>query len=80
MAFSKADKQVDIRGLICPYTLIQTRDALKGVEKGQVVEVICDYAPAAETTIPNFCEKKGYPLQVIKEGENQWHLLIERTD
>jgi TusA-related sulfurtransferase len=72
--------KVDIRGLICPYTLMETRDALKRIEKGQVLEVLCDYAPAAETTIPEFCKKKGYPLQTIKEGENLWRLLIERTD
>lgn len=80
MSAPTADQKIDIRGLICPYTLIETRDALKGMEKGQVLEVHCDYEPAALTTIPNFCEKKGYPFQTIPEGENQWRLLIERTD
>ena len=77
---SKAAERIDIRGLICPYTLIETRDALKKMEKGQVMEVLCDYEPAIQTTIPNFCEKKGYPLETTEESPNLWHLYIQRTD
>jgi len=76
----KADKSIDIKGLICPYTLIETRDTLKQMQTGQVLEVLCDYEPAAKTTIPSFCEKKGYPLETIEEGDGQWRLLIQRTD
>ncbi len=75
-----ADKTIDIRGKICPYTLIETRDALKSMMKGQVLEVLCDNEPAATTTIPNFCQKKGYPLQVFEDGVQQWRLVIEKTD
>ena len=79
MATTRVDEKIDIRGLICPYTLIQTRDKLKTMSQGQVLEVLCDYEPAAKETIPNFCQKKGYPLDVADEG-GLWRLLIERTD
>ena len=77
---TKVVQTVDIRGQICPYTLIETRDALKSLEYGQVLEVICDYEPAAKTTIPNFCEKKGYSLETVEEGANLWRLYIEKAD
>jgi len=81
MAFEKADKTVDISGKICPYTLIETRDMLKHMESGQVLEVLLDYAPAAKTTIPGFCAKKGYPFEVIEEKPGaRWRILIQRTD
>jgi tRNA 2-thiouridine synthesizing protein A len=80
MAITRVDEKIDIKGLICPYTLIQTRDALKKLQKGQVLEVLCDYEPAAKTTIPNFCEKKGYPLETVEEKENLWRLTIQKTD
>ena len=79
MATTRVDEKIDIRGLICPYTLMQTRDKLKTMSQGQVLEVLCDYEPAAKETIPNFCQKKGYPLDVADEG-GLWRLLIERTD
>ncbi len=76
---AKTAQKVDIRGLICPYTLIETRDKMKELEVGQALEVLCDYEPAAKTTIPNFCEKKGYPFRVTEEGESLWKLTIEKT-
>ncbi|MCL5962330.1 MAG: sulfurtransferase TusA family protein [Chloroflexi bacterium] len=80
MLKEKTSDAVDIRGQICPYTLIETRDKLKSLGTGQVLEVLCDYEPAASTTIPNFCQKKGYPLETEQEGESLWHLYIEKTD
>ncbi|MCS6862821.1 MAG: sulfurtransferase TusA family protein [Abditibacteriales bacterium] len=75
-----ADKTIDIRGLICPYTLLATRDALKSLTTGQVLEVLCDNESAATTTIPNFCQKKGYPFQVSQDGAQSWRLRIEKMD
>ena len=80
MAITRVDRTIDIRGKICPYTLIDTRDALKEMSQDQVLEVLCDFEPAATVTIPNFCAKKGYVFQAKREGEIQWRLLIERTD
>ncbi|MBI4299909.1 MAG: sulfurtransferase TusA family protein [Chloroflexi bacterium] len=80
MATVKVDETLDVRGLICPYPLIEAREKLKTMRKGQVLEVISDYKPAAETTIPYFCQKKGYPVEIIQEAESLWRLYIERTD
>ncbi len=80
MALVKVDRQIDITGKICPYTLIETREALKTLKQGQVLEVLVDFEPAAMVTIPNFCAKKGYPFQSIPNGDHSWRLRIERTD
>ncbi|MFQ5803285.1 MAG: sulfurtransferase TusA family protein [Candidatus Methylomirabilales bacterium] len=74
------DRLIDIRGKICPYTLLETRNTLKAMAQGAVLEVLCDYEPAAKTTIPNFCAKKGYPLNVVEEGSSLWRLRITKTD
>ena len=76
---SKVSKAIDVKGKICPYPLIDTRDALKGINKGEVLEVITDHKPAATETIPSFCNKKGYPYKIIEEG-NIWRVLIEKND
>ena len=80
MALTRVDQQLDIRGKICPYTLMDTRDKLKELSEGEVLEVLVDFEPAAMVTIPNFCAKKGYPFQTIPGGEGRWRLRIERTD
>ncbi len=80
MALTEIDHQIDIKGKICPYTLIETRDALKGLKQGDVLEVLVDFEPAAMVTIPDFCAKKGYPFQTIADGDGRWRIRIERTD
>lgn len=80
MTEKQADKAIDIKGLICPYTLIETRDTLKGMDRGQVLKVVSDYEPAAKTTIPSFCEKKGYPLEIVEDGAGIWNLFIVKSD
>jgi tRNA 2-thiouridine synthesizing protein A len=80
MALDQVDQVADIRGKICPYTLIDTREALKRLSTGQVLEVVSDYEPAATATIPHFCEKKGYPIEVHDSGDGTWRIRIRRTD
>ncbi|MEK7273770.1 MAG: sulfurtransferase TusA family protein [Candidatus Desantisbacteria bacterium] len=74
------DKVVNISGKICPYTVMETRDALKEIGAGQVLEVITDYKPAATESIPNFCEKKKYPVEVIENTDGTFRLLIKKEE
>lgn len=76
----KIDNVVDISGKICPYTVMETRDALKTMENGQVLEVITDYQPAATESIPNFCKKKNYPIEVIDKADGTFRLLIKKEE
>ena len=72
---------VDIRGKICPYTLIETRNALKNLGDGEVLEVICDYKPAATHTIPEMCKKKGYPFELEEvEKDKLWKIYIKKEE
>jgi TusA-related sulfurtransferase len=77
---SKIDKVIEITGKICPYTVMEVRDALKGMEKGQVLQVITDYKPAALESIPNLCQKKGYPIEVKENPDGTFRLLIEKKE
>ncbi|OIP38570.1 hypothetical protein AUJ95_06440 [Candidatus Desantisbacteria bacterium CG2_30_40_21] len=80
LAGCKIDSVVDITGKICPYTVMEVRDALKGIETGQVLEVITDYKPAATESIPNFCQKKKYPVEVIENSDATFRLLIKKEE
>lgn len=73
------DKTIDIKGEICPYTMIKTRDALKTMDNGQLLEVVSDYEPAANETIPNMCRKKNYPVEVVEE-DGCFRILIKKEE
>jgi len=77
---SKIDKIINITGKICPYTVMETRDALKELSPGQILEVITDYKPAATESIPNFCQKKKYPIEIIDNPDGTYRLLIKKEE
>lgn len=75
----KPFKSIDVKGQVCPYPLIETRNALKELAADQILEVITDNEPSVQETIPLLCEKKGYPNEVIAEN-NYWRVLIRKTE
>lgn len=60
--------KLDLKGLLCPIPILKIQDAMKGVEKGSVIEVICDDI-GAYADIPALCKSRGYELiSIEKEG------------
>lgn len=74
-----ADKCIDTKGLVCPHPVMEVWKALKTPEDGQVLEVVTDYEPVVKLSIPRFCEKKGYHLDVEDNDDGSWALLITKN-
>jgi TusA-related sulfurtransferase len=77
MTVWKADRQLDIRGRICPYPTLDTISTLQEMEAGEVLEVITDYYPARQT-IPALMRERGYPCKLIDEGEPIFRFVIRK--
>ncbi len=74
----KVDKKLDIRGEVCPYTLVKSKLAVEDVEVGQVVEILLDY-PEAVTSVPKAMENYGNTvLKVEKISPSEWKILIRK--
>ncbi len=72
-------KTIDVKGKICPYPLIEARNALKTLASAEVLEVITDYEPAALESIPNMCRKKSFKFET-EQRDDVWHILIEKAE
>lgn len=78
MSGFKVDKNLDIRGVVCPYTLVKSKLAVEDLEVGQVVEILLDY-PEAVTSIPKAMENYGNKvLKVEKISSTEWKILIRK--
>lgn len=53
-----ADKTLNTTGLSCPMPLLKTKKALKGMDVGQIIEVISS-DPGSQKDIPKFGNKGG---------------------
>ena len=76
----KPDVSADLSGKTCPYTVMGASDALKPLDKGQILELFVDYGPVANESISNFLKKKNYPFDVKEIGTDKWWFVIEKTD
>ena len=54
----KPDATTDTRGLSCIIPLLKTKKALKGLETGEVLEVLSD-DPYSKNEIPEYITKNG---------------------
>jgi tRNA 2-thiouridine synthesizing protein A len=79
MSGEKADRSIDVRGQICPYPTLAIRRALQSMD-GRVLEVLIDYEPTVATTLPAFCRKAGYALEVARAGTGCWRVSIIKRE
>ncbi len=74
------DKELNLKGKICPYTFIESMLALEEMETNQVLRVIVDYPPAA-CDIPRSLTNEGYEiLDVSPINETDWAILVRNKE
>ena len=78
MKDTKADKTLNIKGVVCHYTLVKSKLAVEDIEVGQVLEVLLDY-PEASESIPKAMLNYGHTvLKVEKINDTDWVILIRK--
>ncbi len=74
----KADKTLNIKGVVCPYTLVKSKLAIEEIEVGQILEIVLDY-PEASESIPKAMLNYGHTvLRVEKINANDWLIQIKK--
>lgn len=73
------DLQIDASGLQCPMPLLKTRQALRHLNPGQVLEVIATDASSAQD-IPAYLRQSCHQLVRCNEQPGYWVFLIRRGE
>ncbi len=69
--------KLDTTGLLCPLPVLKIQKTIKGLNQGDLLEVISD-DPVATIDIPNYCRESGHKL--LKQVENgNSKFLIQKT-
>ncbi|MBI4686942.1 MAG: sulfurtransferase TusA family protein [Nitrospirae bacterium] len=78
MTESKADKTLNIKGVVCPYTLVKSKLAMEDLDVGQVLEILLDY-PEASESIPKAMTNYGHTvLKVEKINSTDWVVQVKK--
>jgi tRNA 2-thiouridine synthesizing protein A len=72
------DRELDIRGEVCPYTFVKTKLALEQMQLGQVLRVLVDYEPATKN-VPRSVKLQGDEVLNIELcGASEWSITVRK--
>ncbi|WP_029551280.1 sulfurtransferase TusA family protein [Thermocrinis jamiesonii] len=74
-----ADRELDIKGEVCPFTFVKSKLVLEQMEVGQVLRVILDYPPSVENVPKSMREEGQEVLAVNKLDNGSWEILIRKV-
>jgi tRNA 2-thiouridine synthesizing protein A len=73
-----ADRVLDCVGLFCPVPILKTRDALRQMTIGQVLEMHSD-DPASEADMKSWTARTGQELLGIDRYGAVWRFLVRKS-
>ena len=73
-----ADRKIDCLGLFCPMPILKTREAMKALGVGQVLEMTSD-DPASDADMRSWSRKTGHELIEIDRDGAVYRFLIRKT-
>jgi tRNA 2-thiouridine synthesizing protein A len=72
------DRSLDCVGLFCPMPILKTRDALKAMLVGQVLEMTSD-DPASEADMKSWTARTGHELLEIARNGAVFRFIVRKT-
>ena len=73
-----ADLKLDCVGLYCPMPILKTRDAIRHMTLGQVLEMTSD-DPASEADMKSWVVRTGHALLEIDKDGAVYRFLVRKT-
>jgi len=72
------DRTLDCLGLFCPMPIVKTREALKEMAVGQVLEMLSD-DPASDPDMRTWARRTGNDLLAITKTGAVYHFLVRKV-
>lgn len=72
------DRTVDCLGLFCPMPIVKTREAIKDMALGQVLEMLSD-DPASDADMRSWARRTGNHLVAVTKDGAVYRFLVRKT-
>jgi len=73
-----SDTTLDAKGLNCPLPILKAKKALKGMDAGQVLEILST-DPGSVADFASFCRTTGNELLDSSEGDGLFTYYIKKS-
>ena len=67
---------LDLSNLLCPMPVIRTQNALKNMQQGDFLKIICT-DPGVKHDIPAWCKINGYDIVETQEQDYSYIFIIK---
>ena len=71
------DRQIDCTGLFCPMPIVKTRDAIRDMAVGQVLEMLSD-DPGSDPDMKSWARSSGHDLIGVSRHGAVYHFLVRK--
>jgi tRNA 2-thiouridine synthesizing protein A len=71
------DRRLDCLGLFCPMPILKTREALKPMARGEVLEMLSD-DPASEADMKSWSSRTGHELLQVERHGAVFRFLVRK--
>jgi tRNA 2-thiouridine synthesizing protein A len=72
------DKRIDCTGLFCPMPIVKTREAIRQIERGQLLEMLSD-DPASEPDMKSWAQITGHELVAVERDAGVYRFLVRKA-
>jgi tRNA 2-thiouridine synthesizing protein A len=72
------DRQIDCTGLFCPMPIVKTREAMRQLSVGQLLEMLAD-DPASEADMKSWAQITGNELVHIGRDGGVFRFLVKKV-
>jgi len=72
------DRQIDCTGLFCPMPIVKTREAIREMTVGQILEMSSD-DPASDADMKVWAERSGHELIGVSREGAVYRFLVRKT-
>ena len=73
-----ADRQIDCTGLFCPMPIVKTREAIKDMAVGQILEMLSD-DPGSDPDMKSWARSAGHELVEVSRLGAVYHFLVRKA-
>ncbi len=74
------DRDLDLKGEVCPYTFVKSKLALEQMDTGQVLRVTVDNSESA-SNVPRSLELEGHEvIKVEQVSPSVWDIVVKKSD
>ncbi len=72
------DKRIDCTGLFCPIPIVKTREAVRHMAVGELLEMLSD-DPGSEADMKTWVQITGHELLDMSRDDGIWRFVVRKT-